>query len=183
VVLLPHIGTATLETQVCFLTGEPAPSQTSAPNNGSTTGAPVKSPKGKLTVKIAEARGLRKSKDPYVVAFSNAPIKRREKIYCDKWIHEGVCAFNHLRCKYKHEIPFPFEPMKWVPLTPILTNHTGIEIWLQLARTFGLGTSFSLRTVLRRVNTKRRVRKNQFDKLISRHCALLAFPRTCNRGP
>jgi hypothetical protein len=68
VVLLPHIGTATLETQVCFLTGEPAPSQTSAPNSGSTTGAPVKSPKGKLTVKIAEARGLRKSKDPYVVA-------------------------------------------------------------------------------------------------------------------
>jgi hypothetical protein len=48
--------------------GEPATSQTSAPNSGSTTGAPVKSPKGKLTVKIAEARGLRKSKDPYVVA-------------------------------------------------------------------------------------------------------------------
>jgi protein-serine/threonine kinase len=29
---------------------------------------PVKSPKGKLTVKISGARGLRKSKDPYVVA-------------------------------------------------------------------------------------------------------------------
>ncbi|KAK0104691.1 hypothetical protein ONS95_004964 [Cadophora gregata] len=32
------------------------------------TGAPAPSPKGKLTVKIAEARGLRKSRDPYVVA-------------------------------------------------------------------------------------------------------------------
>lgn len=42
--------------------------------NGSETlpptasGAPAPAPKGKLTVKIAEARGLRKSKDPYVVA-------------------------------------------------------------------------------------------------------------------
>ena len=32
------------------------------------TGAPVTAPKGKLTVKINEARGLRKSRDPYVVA-------------------------------------------------------------------------------------------------------------------
>lgn len=31
-------------------------------------GAPVKPPRGKLTVKIVEARGLRRSKDPYVVA-------------------------------------------------------------------------------------------------------------------
>lgn len=52
-------------------------SQTSAPaaadiphantTNGS-AGAPVKAARGKLTVKIAEARGLRRSKDPYVVA-------------------------------------------------------------------------------------------------------------------
>jgi protein-serine/threonine kinase len=33
-----------------------------------TSGPPAPAPKGKLTVKIAEARGLRKSKDPYVVA-------------------------------------------------------------------------------------------------------------------
>ncbi len=32
------------------------------------TDAPVKAPRGKLTVKIIEARGLRKSRDPYVVA-------------------------------------------------------------------------------------------------------------------
>ncbi|RDL42202.1 Protein kinase-like (PK-like) [Venustampulla echinocandica] len=32
------------------------------------TGAPAPTPKGKLTVKITEARGLRKSREPYVVA-------------------------------------------------------------------------------------------------------------------
>lgn len=33
------------------------------------------------------------------------PPRRREKIYCDKWIHEGVCAFTQMGCKYKHEMP------------------------------------------------------------------------------
>jgi len=36
--------------------------------NGSSSQAPVKSPRGKLTVKILEARGIRRSKDPYIVA-------------------------------------------------------------------------------------------------------------------
>lgn len=44
--------------------GEAIPAQTSV----GSTGAPAPSPKGKLTVKILEARGLRKSRDPYVVA-------------------------------------------------------------------------------------------------------------------
>ncbi|OAA50714.1 chromodomain-helicase-DNA-binding protein 4 [Cordyceps fumosorosea ARSEF 2679] len=30
---------------------------------------------------------------------------RRVKIYCDKWIHEGVCAFTQQGCKFKHEMP------------------------------------------------------------------------------
>lgn len=30
---------------------------------------------------------------------------RREKIYCDKWIHDGTCAFIQQGCKYKHEMP------------------------------------------------------------------------------
>jgi serine/threonine protein kinase SCH9 len=61
---------------------EPANSQNSNGQNGKqkpaeviptpptldSAGAPVVAPKGKLTVKIAEARGLRKSRDPYVVA-------------------------------------------------------------------------------------------------------------------
>ncbi|KUJ08024.1 kinase-like protein [Mollisia scopiformis] len=40
---------------------------TTSASSGS-TGAPAPAPKGKLTVKISEARGLRKSRDPYVVA-------------------------------------------------------------------------------------------------------------------
>ncbi|CAI4215171.1 unnamed protein product [Parascedosporium putredinis] len=35
----------------------------------------------------------------------SAPM-RRPKIYCDKWVHEGVCAFTQQGCKYKHEMPF-----------------------------------------------------------------------------
>ncbi|KAI1802184.1 hypothetical protein F4811DRAFT_573406 [Daldinia bambusicola] len=34
------------------------------------------------------------------------PPQRRPKIYCDKWVHEGVCAFTQQGCKYKHEMPF-----------------------------------------------------------------------------
>jgi hypothetical protein len=30
---------------------------------------------------------------------------RREKVYCDKWVHEGICAFTQMGCKYKHEMP------------------------------------------------------------------------------
>ncbi|KAJ3564159.1 hypothetical protein NPX13_g7942 [Xylaria arbuscula] len=30
---------------------------------------------------------------------------RQSKIYCDKWVHEGVCAFTQRGCKYKHEMP------------------------------------------------------------------------------
>ncbi|KAI5462422.1 hypothetical protein BGZ63DRAFT_443314 [Mariannaea sp. PMI_226] len=31
---------------------------------------------------------------------------KRAKVYCDKWVHEGTCAFAQQGCKYKHEIPF-----------------------------------------------------------------------------
>ncbi|KAJ1326398.1 hypothetical protein MN608_07845 [Microdochium nivale] len=30
---------------------------------------------------------------------------KRLKIYCDKWVHEGVCAFTQQGCKFKHEMP------------------------------------------------------------------------------
>ncbi|KAI1742714.1 hypothetical protein F4680DRAFT_463710 [Xylaria scruposa] len=33
------------------------------------------------------------------------PARRRVKVYCDKWVHEGVCAFTQQGCKYKHEMP------------------------------------------------------------------------------
>ncbi|KAI1133303.1 hypothetical protein F5Y10DRAFT_287696 [Nemania abortiva] len=36
---------------------------------------------------------------------SAPPGQRRPKIYCDKWVHEGLCAFTQQGCKYKHEMP------------------------------------------------------------------------------
>ncbi|KAH7026077.1 uncharacterized protein B0I36DRAFT_351992 [Microdochium trichocladiopsis] len=39
---------------------------------------------------------------------STAPARnsnKRVKIYCDKWVHEGVCAFTQQGCKFKHEMP------------------------------------------------------------------------------
>jgi hypothetical protein len=57
-----------------------------APTSIPATGAPAPAPKGKLTVKIAEARGLRKSRDPYVVAVfqrnelvSKGPLPEKEE--------------------------------------------------------------------------------------------------------
>ncbi|ROT37698.1 hypothetical protein SODALDRAFT_203339 [Sodiomyces alkalinus F11] len=40
----------------------------------------------------------------HIVATSPAQPKR-PKVYCDKWVHEGVCAFTQQGCKYKHEMP------------------------------------------------------------------------------
>jgi hypothetical protein len=42
--------------------------------------------------------------DSIVAKLPPAP-KKREKIYCDKWIHDGVCAFAQQGCRYKHEMP------------------------------------------------------------------------------
>ncbi|KAK4114005.1 hypothetical protein N656DRAFT_797187 [Canariomyces notabilis] len=36
---------------------------------------------------------------------SNQPPPKRAKVYCDKWVHEGVCAFTQQGCKFKHEMP------------------------------------------------------------------------------
>lgn len=36
---------------------------------------------------------------------SSTQTQRRVKIYCDKWVHEGICAFTQQGCKYKHEMP------------------------------------------------------------------------------
>ncbi|KAJ6443250.1 methyltransferase domain-containing protein [Purpureocillium lavendulum] len=37
---------------------------------------------------------------------SRSSSGRRHKVYCDKWIHEGVCAFTQQGCRFKHEMPF-----------------------------------------------------------------------------
>jgi hypothetical protein len=52
---------------------------------------------------------------------------RREKIYCDKWIHEGVCAFTQLGCKYKHEMP-----MDKATQLSLGLNH-GLPLWYKRA--------------------------------------------------
>lgn len=53
---------------------------------------------------------------------------RREKIYCDKWIHEGVCAFTQLGCKYKHEMP-----MDKATQLSLGLNH-GLPAWYKRAQ-------------------------------------------------
>lgn len=42
-----------------------------------------------------------------IIALSPPPMSQKKpKIYCDKWVHEGTCAFTQQGCKYKHEMPF-----------------------------------------------------------------------------
>ncbi|KAF4454332.1 hypothetical protein F53441_3148 [Fusarium austroafricanum] len=41
-----------------------------------------------------------------IVATTSPAQQRKTKIYCDKWIHDGTCAFTQQGCKYKHEMPF-----------------------------------------------------------------------------
>jgi hypothetical protein len=49
-------------------------------------------------------RGLAPGEMVPNVSMTSAPA-RREKIYCDKWVHEGTCALTQVGCKYKHEMP------------------------------------------------------------------------------
>ncbi len=30
---------------------------------------------------------------------------KKSKVFCDKWVHEGICAFTQQGCKFKHEMP------------------------------------------------------------------------------
>ncbi|TDZ27337.1 hypothetical protein C8035_v010522 [Colletotrichum spinosum] len=45
-----------------------------------------------------------KKRIDHIVASCPVPPKK-PKVYCDKWVHEGVCAFTQQGCKYKHEMP------------------------------------------------------------------------------
>ncbi len=53
--------------------------------------------------------------------------QRREKEYCDKWIHEGTCAFTQMGCKYKHQMPLDKATQLAVGL-----NH-GLPNWYRRA--------------------------------------------------
>ncbi|TVY86986.1 Serine/threonine-protein kinase [Lachnellula willkommii] len=69
--------------------GEALPIQTSA----GVSGAPVAAPKGKLTVKITEARGLRRSRDPYVVAvFQRNELVSKGPLHEDRDENEEVTS-------------------------------------------------------------------------------------------
>ncbi|KAJ8059692.1 hypothetical protein OCU04_011340 [Sclerotinia nivalis] len=61
------------------------------------------------------------------------PPMRREKIYCDKWVHEGTCAFTQVGCKYKHEMP-----MDKATQVSLGLNH-GVPNWYR--RQHGLSVS------------------------------------------
>ncbi len=43
------------------------------------------------------------------MAASTISSARREKVYCDKWIHDGDCAFTQVGCKYLHTMPMDTE--------------------------------------------------------------------------
>ncbi|OAF55173.2 hypothetical protein VC83_08466 [Pseudogymnoascus destructans] len=59
---------------------------------------------------------------------------RKDKVYCDKWVHEGVCAFSQQGCRYKHEMPFD-----------VATQHTlglfqGLPMWYKKENSLELRT-------------------------------------------
>ncbi|TPX18439.1 uncharacterized protein E0L32_011680 [Thyridium curvatum] len=43
--------------------------------------------------------------DTIVATSSSANPSKKTKIWCDKWIHDGICAFTQQGCKFKHEMP------------------------------------------------------------------------------
>ncbi|KAM0480511.1 hypothetical protein ACHAP7_005075 [Fusarium lateritium] len=61
-----------------------------------------------VTVKTptAPASDVLQNRIDRIVATTSPAQQRRTKIYCDKWIHDGTCAFTQQGCKYKHEMPF-----------------------------------------------------------------------------
>ncbi|KAL7814647.1 hypothetical protein V8C44DRAFT_356978 [Trichoderma aethiopicum] len=63
-----------------------------------------------ITVKVCQIQRPRHPSDVVqnqidrIVATSPSTLKRN-KVYCDMWIHEGRCAFTQTGCKFKHEMP------------------------------------------------------------------------------
>ncbi|KAK4463965.1 hypothetical protein QBC42DRAFT_284890 [Cladorrhinum samala] len=91
---------------------------TMEPDNSNLVELPIPagmSPDGKNTntSRLSLLRGrnsdaIQSSYNASIPAASLAPSGQQKKIkvYCDKWVHEGVCAFTQQGCKYKHEMPF-----------------------------------------------------------------------------
>jgi hypothetical protein len=65
--------------------------------------------------------------------------QKRGKIYCDKWIHDGNCAFTQQGCKYLHEMPLDMETQMSVGL------FNGLPAWYKRMKTVELKQSFNKR--------------------------------------
>lgn len=75
----------------------------------------------KLTARLPPPK---QSRIDTIIASTPAPeAQKRQKIYCDKWIHEGVCAFTQQGCKYKHEMPLDRDTQESLGL------FQGLPIW------------------------------------------------------
>ncbi|KFX93001.1 hypothetical protein V490_05042, partial [Pseudogymnoascus sp. VKM F-3557] len=73
---------------------------------------------------------------PLPLATPSRPARgpRKDKVYCDKWVHEGVCAFSQQGCRYKHEMPLD-----------VATQHTlglfqGLPMWYKKEHSVELRT-------------------------------------------
>jgi hypothetical protein len=54
---------------------------------------------------------------------SGHPTMRPRKEWCDKWIHDGKCAFTQQGCKFKHEMPSDPETLERLGL------FSGPPVW------------------------------------------------------
>lgn len=66
---------------------------------------------------------------------NNATPGRRDKVYCDKWVHDGVCAFAQQGCKYKHEMPLDVATQRSLGLFHGLPSWWKREHGLEMKRT------------------------------------------------
>jgi len=56
-------------------------------------------------------------------------VHKRDKVYCDKWVHEGICAFTQQGCRFKHEMPVDAEGLRNVGLF-----HGPPSWWIKLQK-------------------------------------------------
>ncbi|KAL8393060.1 hypothetical protein RB599_005539 [Gaeumannomyces hyphopodioides] len=65
------------------------------------TAAPLVAPTA-----VAKVIPAKDSRIDDIVASQPESKKKKVKVYCDKWVHDGVCAFTQQGCRYKHEMPY-----------------------------------------------------------------------------
>ncbi|KAK5658550.1 hypothetical protein OQA88_1943 [Cercophora sp. LCS_1] len=60
---------------------------------------------GQTRIDTIVASGPSTSTTSVAAAGAGFARPKRAKIFCDKWVHEGTCAFAQQGCKFKHEMP------------------------------------------------------------------------------